>query len=280
MNDEERPQYAVGQPGWPPPPPVSSPPPPPPDGALWGAPPPAAWAGAAAPATAAPVSRDGVRSLATWTVGLLYAVVVGYLVSLVAMFATDAGRELMTYDGSSLPTFGGGEVALLLLSMVHGVVGIALIVVFLIWMHRCHVQLTALRGPDALPYGSALAVWSWFIPLANLVMPLLEVRGLFRASAAEDQDAAPPTYVYLWWTALAVVPTILMVLGLGDTWEAFRAGMRASASGTAQFEPTTASLIRGVLNTASLAVAGLLAVKLVRDLTGRVDRVAERAGVR
>jgi hypothetical protein len=221
-----------------------------------------------------------VRSLATWTVGLLYAVVVGYLVSLVAMLATDAGRELMTYDGSSLPSFGGGEIALVLLSMVHGLVGIALIVVFLVWMHRCHVQLTALRGPDALPYGSALAVWSWFIPLANLVMPLVEVRGLFRASAAEDQDDAPPTYVYLWWTALAVVPAILMLLGLGDTWEAFRAGMRASASGTAQFEPTTASLVRGVLNTVSLIVAGLLAVKLVRDLTGRVDRIAERAGVR
>jgi hypothetical protein len=186
----------------------------------------------------------------------------------------------MSYDGSSLPSFDGGEVALMLLGMVNGVVVIALIVVFLIWMHRCHVQLTVLRGPGALPYSSALAVWSWFIPLANLVMPLVEIRGLFRASTAEAQGDAPPTYVYLWWTALAVVPAILMVLGLGDTWEAFRAGMRASASGTAQFEPTTASLVRGALNNVSLIVAGLLAVKLVRDLTQRVDRVAERAGVR
>jgi hypothetical protein len=213
-------------------------------------------------------------------VGLLYAVVVGYLVNLVTMFGTNAGRELMSYDGSSLPSFDGGEVALMLLGMVNGVVVIALIVVFLIWMHRCHVQLTVLRGPGALPYSSALAVWSWFIPLANLVMPLVEIRGLFRASTAEAQGDAPPTYVYLWWTALAVVPAILMVLGLGDTWEAFRAGMRASASGTAQFEPTTASLVRGALNNVSLIVAGLLAVKLVRDLTQRVDRVAERAGVR
>lgn len=279
MNDEERPQDAVGRRAWPPPPPVSTPPPPP-DGALWGAPPPTAWAGAAAPTSGAPVSRDGVRSLATWTVGLLYAVVVGYLVSLVALLATDAGRELMTYDGSSLPRFGGGEVALLLLSMVHGVVGIALTVVFLIWMYRCHVQLTALRGPDALPYGSALAVWSWFIPLANLVLPLLEIRGLFRASSAEGQDDAPPTYVYLWWTALAVVPAILMVLGVGEAWEAFRVGMRSGASGAPHFEPTTPSLVRGVLSNVSLVIAGLLAVKLVRDLTGRVDRVAERAGVR
>lgn len=225
------------------------------------------------------MSRASVRSLANWTVGLLYAVVVGYVVNLVAVLATDAGRELMSYDGSSLPMFGGGGVALLLLSTLHGLVVIALIVVFLIWLYRCHVQLSALRGPDALPYGPGLAVGCWFIPLANLVIPLQEVRGLFRASGLDGQGDAPPTYVSLWWTAVAVVPTIVMVLNIGDAFAAFRAVMRASASGAAQFEPTTASLVRSALGNVGLVVGGLLAVKLVRDLTGRVDRVAERAGV-
>ncbi len=81
------------------------------------------------------------------------------------------------------------------------------IVVFLVWLHRAHKNLLALR-PTFLKYSSGWAVGWWFIPFANLVMPFKVVREVWWESdpnVPEDQMFlteslhSAPTYMGFWW---------------------------------------------------------------------------------
>lgn len=54
---------------------------------------------------------------------------------------------------------------------------------WLLWQHRAHANLRAL-GVPGLRFSPGWAVGWWFVPLANLVMPYLAVRELWRASTA------------------------------------------------------------------------------------------------
>jgi eukaryotic-like serine/threonine-protein kinase len=277
---EERRDGTDGSGGWPPPPATGGwPPPPPTPGSgppaegtpVWATP---AWA--MPPAASRhrppgwPVPRERLRSLATWARGLLVVVLAFQVLSAIVLWGTPAGRSLMTFDPAQPPTMDSGQVAFTLVSFLASVPTIALVVVFLVWQHRCHTQLVGLGRGEVVPYSPGLGVGCWFIPFANLVMPLLAVRGLFRA--AHDTEGEPvPRYVLPWWLALVVVPTIGGVVG------SVRGFSAAVAGGSV--EPTTGTLALSVLSTASILVAGVLALRLIRDLTDRVVGRSDEAGL-
>jgi uncharacterized protein DUF4328 len=76
---------------------------------------------------------------------------------------------------------------------------------WLLWQYRAHANLRAL-GADNLSYSPGWAVGWWFIPFANIVLPYLTVRELWKAS---DRDASAIDWkarggaaiVAVWWAA-------------------------------------------------------------------------------
>ena len=89
-------------------------------------------------------------------------------------------------------------------------VALVIAVLFIVWMWRAAKNNEAL-GRDHPRLGSGWAIGGWFIPLANLVIPVLVLQDLWRGSAAQiprgdmrwritDRSAL----VGWWWAALVV----------------------------------------------------------------------------
>lgn len=104
---------------------------------------------------------------------------------------------------------------------------------WLLWQHRAQANLWAL-GVPGLRFSPGRAVGWWFVPLANLVMPYLAVRELWRASTASGGEGpgqpgggpGPPErgpgpsgfpLVPLWWASW-VGSSVLALVGaaVGD----------------------------------------------------------------
>ncbi len=156
----------------------------------------------------------------------------------------------------------GGAMAL------HIVVFIATAVVFIIWQHRHARNATMLRGQ--LDLGSGWAIGGWFIPVANYVLPGLQIRGAAKASdpglapGAPRQQGRCPAVVALWAVAFGGGSALLGVsvatrpdqdeLGL-DLTTVFQDFERADTVGAAAF--------------AALVVAALAGLAMVRQLSRR-----------
>jgi hypothetical protein len=92
-------------------------------------------------------------------------------------------------------------------------VALAIIPVFITWCWRSAKNQDVLgRAPQRL--GSAFAIWSWFIPIANFVMPVLIIQDLWRGSDASIPRADPRwriadrSWLIGWWWGLFVVPVV------------------------------------------------------------------------
>jgi len=129
-------------------------------------------------------------------------------------------------------------------------------VVWLVWQHRAQTNARALTA-GGTRFTPGWAVGWWFIPLANLVMPSLAMRELWRASIGgpDWRDQRVPVRAGVWWACWLVFE----VLGFGQ-------------SGGRQ---TYAAIRRGdfvsVVSTIFGIGAASLAIWLVRDIVSRQE---------
>lgn len=140
-------------------------------------------------------------------------------------------------------------------------VALVIAVLFIVWMWRAAKNNEAL-GRDNPRLGSGWAIGGWFIPLANLVIPVLVLQDLWRGSAAQiprgdmrwritDRSAL----VGWWWAALVV--SIPRLSSGGD------------GTSTSELDDLrTHAAIVLVCMLAGLAAAGL-AILVVRRLAAR-----------
>ena len=151
---------------------------------------------------------------------------------------------------------------------------IATVVVFLMWLNRANKNLSALQAP-AVEFSSGWAVGWWFIPFANLVKPYQVVREVWWDSDP-DFDEEPtflsaslktaPTFVGVWW-GFWIASNIFENISS----RAFDLDSIANTEiGGMLF------IVSGVLS----GVAAWLAVKVVRDITGRQDQRIVAVGSR
>src|SRR5215471_18570518 len=77
-------------------------------------------------------------------------------------------------------------------------------VVFLLWMYRARANADVYRGSERR-LGAYWAVGGWFVPLANLVLPLLVMLGIWKDSEVNPRTRIAPV---TWW-----VTFVLAVLG-------------------------------------------------------------------
>ena len=138
------------------------------------------------------------------------------------------------------------------------------VVTFLIWLHRAHSNLGALRAEN-LEFTPGWAVGWWFIPFANLVKPYQAVREVW---AESDPDIDPNERVFL-SASLRTAPTYM-----GVWWGMWLTSNFAANITSRVYDPDTMSnvavggalfIVTGVLS----ATAAVLALLVVRDITER-----------
>lgn len=137
--------------------------------------------------------------------------------------------------------------------VLHLLLFVVTAVLWLMWMHAAYKNLDR-RTDGRVRDSPAWAVGSWFIPLANLVVPYRITKELWRVSQDPDLEAlAPPktTTVSLWWT--------LWILG----------NIASSAYARMPTE-TLDEMIRftyaGMVADVAFILAGLLALVVLRNI--------------
>jgi hypothetical protein len=145
-----------------------------------------------------------------------------------------------------------------------GVLGLVTAIVFIIWMWRVAKNNEAL-GRTNPRFGPGWSIGGWFIPLANLVIPVLIMQDLWRGSDPSVARGDPG-----WRTARGS--------GLIGTWWGFWilsvvrvfAGTESSDS-THKLSDIKRSNQIGVVALVGHVVAAVLAIRLVRRLTARQE---------
>jgi hypothetical protein len=205
---------------------------------------------------------SSARTLARWTVGLLAASIGIAAVSIIAwgnhigtlsrFGAGQASREVLEASGARALAV---MVLLLILFLASGIV-------WLVWQYRAHSNLRALGATD-LRYTPGWAVGWWFIPFANIVMPYLTMRELWKASepnagAVEWKISRSTWLLPMWW----------------GTWLATQ--IPAQIASVAAENPSIPSQIAAsgwlIGFTGLVVVAGALAIALVRRVDLRQEQ--------
>jgi hypothetical protein len=141
---------------------------------------------------------------------------------------------------------------------------VAIVPCFIVWCWRAAKNQQALgRAPERL--GSAWAIAGWFIPFANLVIPVLVIQDLWRGSDARVSSGDPRwrivdrSWLIGWWWGLFVVALLTF------------------AGSPADRRDFDADAVRGanlvaLLGMVCAATSAILAVLVVRRLGARQEQ--------
>jgi hypothetical protein len=149
------------------------------------------------------------------------------------------------------------------------VLNVLSIVAFILWYSRAYRNAIAM-GIRAPRYGTRWAVWSWFVPLVNLVVPKKVTNDIYRGSdpqmAYGDPDFAsrPVSPLLHWWWAAWLLTGVL--------------NRAASGSLNTALTPQEFSNSAKLYIAADLfnAVAAALAIAVVLVITRRSEERRER----
>ena len=187
------------------------------------------------------VWRDAARP-ARAAILLLYAY--AGLSALAAGIALAIGVENFWGDGIGL------------FQLARSLVSLATALAFFIWLYRANANVRALGAEDMMGT-PGLGVGWFFIPLANLFMPYMTVRDVWRASARprDWQAEHAPVTILLWWScwlAGSILATIV-----------FRIEIEAG------FEVVAEALWLGFVCDLLWIPASLLLAAIIRDVQAR-----------
>jgi hypothetical protein len=246
MPDDTEPPDAPSSP--PPPPPAAAPPPPP----------------AYIEPTTEWRSLQGLKTALTWLLGLNIVATVFMVVALLNRIGTLDDLEAQESFEAAVRDEDARDLVITALA-VFLILALITAIVFIVWFFRAAKNNEAL-GRLRPRLGPGWAIGGWFIPLANLVIPVLIAQDLWRGSdpsvpRGDDRwRIAPRSALVGWWWALAVLSRFPFFGGQGDTSDAettisnVRSGINAS-------------LVSQVLSIA----AAVLAILVVRRLTERQE---------
>jgi hypothetical protein len=151
-------------------------------------------------------------------------------------------------------------------------VGLAAGIVWLVWQHRAQSNLFAMQVPG-LRYTPGWSVGWWFVPVANLWMPYLTTRELWRGSGAGPGEG--DRLLVVWWFLWIATSVVGAVAGV----VMFAALTRSSTSGSIVGYRASTLLVSRELAVAGYAIrlgGALAAIGVTRRIdeaqTARVDQ--------
>lgn len=183
--------------------------------------------------------------------------------------AADPDRSIDLGDGDAMSVW---EIAVGLVALVYLPVFIFSVVTFLMWLYRTYTNLPALRS-DNVEFTPGWAVGWWFIPFANLIKPYQAVRNVWAESDPEVEvhntflssvQSGAPGYMMFWWGMWL----------FGNIFSNITSRLDSAAL------PSERSLIGalGVFESIVWIIAGMLAIKVISDITSRQERRFEVVG--
>ncbi|WP_199510653.1 DUF4328 domain-containing protein [Nucisporomicrobium flavum] len=123
-------------------------------------------------------------------------------------------------------------------------------IAFICWLHRARTNLDAFGG-TVLSWGAGWTIGAWFVPLGNLVIPILMINEVDRATDHRVQGwdtRRPGRAVFVWWavlwTAFLILDRVVAVAVLGA---ADSTGSTALAALSAAVEVGAASAAIGLI---------------------------------
>jgi len=191
----------------------------------------------------------------------------------VALAAAQTGASLAFPDvlKHPVPENLGIILALGLLSLVAGGIGILTWIFFLVWMHQAAKNVRAF-GQTGLEYTPGWCVGWWFIPLMSLWKPFDAMREIWKASdpesvgpgAQREWRASPvPATMGLWWGVYILNGVVGIVIALSHL--DLSGGKATVAVGPENF-----------VSHGLYAIAGVLIIMVMRQLAQRQSAAAER----
>lgn len=207
----------------------------------------------------AQISTNSYESLKTLAIGAITGL---SLITLINFCAT------VFYLLESL--FGSFSSIINLLAVLKPLTFLLTAIFFLLWINRANKNLTALKA-DNLEFSSGWAVGWWFVPFANLVKPFQVVKEIWIQSDPDFDERlgflssalSAPFYVSAWW-AFWIIANI---------WGNF-SGRKVPTD----LESYQYYLYSWAVNGVLFTIAGLLAIKVVWDITKRQEQRFQRLG--
>ncbi|RJL22811.1 DUF4328 domain-containing protein [Bailinhaonella thermotolerans] len=158
--------------------------------------------------------------------------------------------ELTGLTGRAPEPVVGAVTVFAVLIMAAALITAATVACFLVWVWRAR-RSAELYGfaPQRLARGWAVA--AWFLPVANLVLPVLVLDDLWRASAPGGDRRAWHTLLAAWWAswlallAVALAGPLGLVRAAGPDLDLTGVGLMESAA-TAIAAATAAAVVRAI----------------------------------
>lgn len=155
-------------------------------------------------------ARASALRVVLWLLALVALVA---LALVAARFAANESGEALGVDRADLARWGDAVMVGL------GLGGLGAGIALVAFVHRASSNLAGLAATDAR-YSPSVALWCWFVPVVNFVLPYAVVEDVWRASGADGppltrarlQDR-PSLVVYLWWPFLLLGSILLVAAG-------------------------------------------------------------------
>jgi hypothetical protein len=152
-----------------------------------------------------------------------------------------------------------------LLAVFEVIIYVTTVIFFCVWLYRAYDNLRVFNRWTGLDYSPAMAVGSFFIPFANLVVPYRAVREVWQKSAIREElmlslPEAPARFPVWWmfWLLGSFVGNISMRLSFNEN-----------------VPPTTATLV-GILASALSIFAAVFAYLVVDAIDKRQEDTTEK----
>lgn len=210
----------------------------------------------------------GITTAATILVAV--SAIVGVLTVLIAQ---SYGDEAETYlaGGMDNTEFTEEIVPYLLMTFLQGAIGLAAVVLVIIWMFRIAKNHRTLHRVGT--WGPGWAIGGWFLPPLLYIIPFLMFREMWKASdpdvpiGGDWKSGRVSPLVPVWFAVYSLIPLALLIGQGGDTFGSLGAGEDQLA------EQLTGSQTMAVA-TALVGIAGAVAfIAMARGLAGRHRRL-------
>lgn len=165
-------------------------------------------------------------------------------------------------SSGSLSELDSADTVVAAASLILGLLVLATGIVFIIWQHRFASNAVALGGPLGLAPGWAIG--GWFIPLANFVLPQLQL-----CQSAKASRGKVPGVVTAWWITYVTGALTVAVSSLSRPKTATVFGNLHNVLGDFARADRIAAV--GIL---VYAAAGVCALLMVRSLTVQQQEAA------
>jgi hypothetical protein len=243
-----------------------------PTGGAWGAPPPPP------PQFPVPPRPGGWAPAPTWYRSLRgLAVATNILLGIAGALALVAipvlaNARSVVHDNASSSTFFATRDVRDALAAASGVLGlfflvsIAIAVLWIIWMWRAATN-TGLFGVARQRFSAGFAIGAWFIPLANFVIPGMQMADIWRGSPTDAPGGTRRSTALVWWW------WITFLLGRITVFAA-PGGVRLGRVYRLSDLDTRVAL--SIIGNVFVAVSAVLAILVVRRITASQESGAAR----